>query len=73
MTSKQSYAKSPLFAVFRTQLYSQRMLLILFGVVLALVPLAVGVISLNPGDVPYAYDYGGLKHYIAAQRQLMRV
>ena len=42
MTSKKSYAKSPLFAVFRTQLYSQRMLLILFGVVLALVPLAVG-------------------------------
>ena len=73
MTSKKSYAKSPLFAVFRTQLYSQRMLLILFGVVLALVPLAVGVISLNPSDVTYSYDYGGINHYIAAQRQLMTV
>lgn len=73
MTSKKSYAKSPLFAVFRTQLYSQRMLLILFGVVLALVPMTVGFILLNPSNITYLYDYDGIDYYIAAQHQHMTI
>ena len=73
MTSKKSYAKSPLLAVFRTQLYSQRMLLILFGVVLALVPMTVGFILLNPSNITYLYDYDGIDYYIAAQHQHMTI
>ena len=48
MTSNKSYAKSPLFTVVRTQLYSLRMVLILFGVVLFCLPLLVGFLMLDP-------------------------
>ena len=75
MTSNKSYTNAPLLAVFRTQLYSQRMLLILFGVVLALVPMAAGFILLNPSDITHSYDYriNLANHYVAAQRQLMTI
>ena len=48
MTSNKSYAKSPLFTVVRTQLYSLRMVLILFGVVLFCLPLLAGFLMLEP-------------------------
>ena len=47
MTSNKSYAKSPLFTVVRTQLYSLRMVLILFGVGLFCLPLLIYALMLG--------------------------
>lgn len=76
MTSNKSYAKTPLLAVFCTQLRSQRMLLILFGVVLALAPMAVGFAMLNAARISSDYSQsmymaGYLDNYASEQRQVM--
>ena len=73
MTSKKSYAKSPLFAVFSHAALQPAHAADPVRRRAGAGAAGCGVISLNPSDVTYSYDYGGINHYIAAQRQLMTV
>ena len=76
MTSNKSYAKSPLFTVVRTQLYSLQMVLILFGVVLG--GMFAGYFSVNQAAAIGAFlafllmlwaDRGfNVKNFIAAMK-----
>lgn len=58
MTSKKSFTRSMVFTVFRMQLYSMRMVLILFGLILLVVP-AMAVRICVPTEMVGAY---AMKH-----------
>ena len=47
MTSNKSFAKSAVWSVFRTQLYSVRMVLVLFGLILLLLPTVFTIGTVN--------------------------
>lgn len=72
MTSNKSYAKTPLLAVFCTQLRSQRMLLILFGLVLFCLPLLVGFLMMDPVHLSSDSNWSSYNnYYISMQSRTM--
>lgn len=58
MTLKKPFTKSMVFTVFRTQLYSMRMVLVLFGLILLVIPAATAQLTVPAGLVgAYAREF----------------
>ncbi len=68
MTSNKSYSKTPLLAVLRTQLSSQWLLLILFGVLLFGLPLIFGFLILNPAYLNPDQNWNSYDNYYIDQQ-----